>query len=567
MRSLCAAVLLAATLPLGLSAPPARAAPVGDRLILQPETGASFTVEGYPKGPGPCPRTPRQPLRAIYEGRLEVVRDGSGALKLIDTLDFPSYLAGLAEVPLSWPDAALRAQVIAARTYAIDAIERGADRAARRGYDICASDQCQVFRGATVARGAFGERWLAAVAATRGKVLTRAGKVVQTFYFSTSDGRTRRSFPGGTPQAYLRSVDGEDADAPLARWTVRIPFADLGRILRAAGYRAASTVRSVVARADGIRVGGPGGATTLSKKELRSAMNTHSPCVLPSRYPTPGASKGSKLPQAVPSLTYRAAVSGSTLVLQGRGWGHGVGMSQWGARSLAARGRTAAQILTHYYDARLTTITEPDEIRVLAAEGLTRVVITVDGAATITSGTGSALAPGTTFEVAGGDVMTIRRATTGTFASVLQVTPLVADLVVEPAGTIEVPYELSRAARVTVTVIGPDGARIEAAPEASRERGDQRAVLPLTAGWAAGLAPGSYQVEIEAYDGLDRIRSVPVAVTIAAPSPSPTPAPVGVPADRWPLIAAAAGFLALATGGTLFHRVRTRRRARTTPQS
>jgi peptidoglycan hydrolase-like amidase len=107
----------------------------------------------HPRPDGVCARRQPPPLRAKYRGSLEIVRASDGTLSLIGTLPFRSYLAGLAEVPRSWPAAALRAQVIAARSYALDALRRPTRAARRLGYDICASDRCQVYRGAAVELG------------------------------------------------------------------------------------------------------------------------------------------------------------------------------------------------------------------------------------------------------------------------------------------------------------------------------------------------------------------------------------------------------------------------------
>src|SRR5207245_5723213 len=137
-------------------------------------------------------------------------------LAIIDRLTFDEYLQGISEMPRSWPLEALKAQVVAARTYALYQLTHPRPSGQTLGYDICSTDQCQVYRGLSVEQGAFGEAWVHAVAATRGRVLRYHGHLIQTFYHSTSPGRTKPSFPGGSPVPYLRSVPGQDDGSPLA---------------------------------------------------------------------------------------------------------------------------------------------------------------------------------------------------------------------------------------------------------------------------------------------------------------------------------------------------------------
>lgn len=553
--SICLATSLVST----LGVHPAEATDVGDRLILTPSAKSTlFHIEAHRSGSGPCPSRPLPPLRVAYQGRLEVVRQSDGGLRLINTMDFPTYLAGLAEVPLSWPEEALRAQVIAARSYALDAITRGARRAASRGYDICSSDQCQVFRGATVARGAFGERWLKAVADTEGKVLVHRGAVIQAFFFSTSTGRTERSFPGGATRPYLPSVSGEDDDAPLARWTARVTFSDLSAVLKDANYGRATPVRAVAADGQNLKITGSNGSLTLTKKELRATLNKRAPCLFPSRYPGKGTSTGGKLPQVVPSNTFTASTSGNALIMRGRGWGHGVGMSQWGARSLATRGRTADSILAHYYGpARVAVVDAPERIRVLAAEDMKRVIIKIEGKAKITSATGSALAPGETFEAVGGKTMTVNRATTGTYEPVLEVATTKPSLRAAVGDPIAVPFTLSRSARVTVEIADAQGKSIATVPEESYESGDYVIALPI------GDEEGEYSAVVEGFDGLDRVRSAPFEISIRAVAKArPSPSAKEEGGSETGLIAIGVGLLAVLVGSALvMFEARRRRRA------
>jgi stage II sporulation protein D len=529
-RALC--VLAAAAAALG-ALPVAHAAPVptptppraAERLILRAAAGTVLTVEGkYPRSKDACPAKPTPPLRAKYRGRVEIVRAPNGRIDIVNEVSFGEYLRGLAEVPPSWPPAALRAQSIAARSYAFNELRHPPSSARRRGYDICASDQCQVYRGAAVELGAFGDRWAAAVDATAGQVLSYGGSPIQAFYFSTSDGRTRRSFPGGAPKPWLPSVAGEDSDAPLARWTARIPLADLTAIMRDRGDWSGGAISSVSMNGDTVTMRASGGTAPrdVTRSEFRLALNNSGPCMFPDRYPTKGAADGGKLPQTIPSQTFSLATSGADVVARGRGWGHGVGMSQWGARSLAARGRGTASILRHYYGpATIERVTEPPAIRVLAAEGLARVFVRTPAGARATDAAGSDIAPGDRFEIRGGATLRILRDRSSHIAPVLQVTlAAAAPLSAQPGASIALPFELNRSANVSVEIArGTEVvARADKGPFVS---GPQEATVPLRGADGTALAPGDYTATVLASDALDSVRSVPLAVVVAAPPPSP----------------------------------------------
>ena len=551
--------------------------PAAERLILTPATGTTFRVQAVYPNPGvTCEAKRIKDLRARYRGRLEIVRQSNGRIALIDHLTFDEYLAGLAEMPRSWPIEALKAQVVAARTYAISQLERPQAKSKTLGFDICSTDACQVYRGLTIEQGAFGEAWVRAVTETRGKVLRYKEKPIQAYYFSTSSGRTKRSFPGGSPLPYLPSVAGQDGDSPLAHWTVRVPLADLGPILQAAGSAASEaerrqrqfwpggTVERVFVSGDDVHVSGSGRSVTLTKRSFRIDLNNEAACVFPDRYP--GKNGSNKLPQTVPSIDFTTAASGAEFVLRGRGWGHGVGMSQYGARSLAERGRSYSQILSYYYGGvRPESTSEPSAIRVLIAEGATLIRVGVEGSATVTTATGSALAPGNLFEVRGGKNLDVRRGVGPSLAPVLTATlDSDAPVTVPPDGTVAVSYTLSGAARVAL-IVRRDGKDVFRTAEVSQVSGPNVFSLsldtsraspsaqtqspspsPITtptpspsasptpstspSATAVAVAPtpltaGTYELALEAYDGLDRVRTLPVALTVQRPPPQGTTTP------------------------------------------
>jgi len=562
-RRILLSLVLLLLVPLGVR--PAAARESGDptlqRLTLTPAPGTSFTVVAdYDNAGVTCEANKRLPLRARYAGALQVVRAPDGTLAIVNTLTFEQYLDGLAEVPRSWPVEALKAQVIAARTYALSHMN-GDDVI---GYDLCSTDACQVYRGLEVSEGAFGDTWRQAVHATAGQVLQYRGAPAETFYFSTSWGRTVSNtdgFGGGTPLPYLQPTSGEDDAAPLAHWHVEIPLADLGPILHAAGAWNGGAVTSATVNSATITVAGPGGRTAIPLTRFRNAMNAQADCVYPQRYP-PARPGGGTLPQTIPSAHLNAQVRNGRVVIDGRGWGHGVGMSQYGAMYMAGRGASASDILAHFYGGlRPTTVHEPGSLRVLVGSDAVRVTISADGAYSARGPNGD-VKLGPSFQVRGGRTMSITRA--GSIVPVLTLGALApASQQVTPGGLATLRYTLPAAAKVTPLVLR-DGAVLARGPEVSQSAGDNEASLLLVDSAGAALPAGIYQLSLEATDGIDRVRTDPVVVEIALPVPPPRPvATVAHTHARsvWPYAAGIVVGLAAAIAPAV-EIVRRRRRAR-----
>ena len=149
-----------------------------------------------------------------YRGVLELRPDTFGGINAINAVSLEDYIAGVVsrESPSSWPAEALKAQAVAARTYAITTSKAGA------GFEHYADTRSQVYGGVAAETASTN----AAVAATRGQVVTYDGKPVVTFFFSTSGGRTENvenTNVGAGPQPWLKSVeDPYDDVSPKHRW-------------------------------------------------------------------------------------------------------------------------------------------------------------------------------------------------------------------------------------------------------------------------------------------------------------------------------------------------------------
>jgi stage II sporulation protein D len=169
-----------------------------------------------------------------YRGALEFRANAFKGVDAVNAIGLEDYVRGVVarESPASWPAAALQAQAVAARTYAVTT----SGGAATRGFDQYPDQRSQVYGGVSAETPTTD----AAVAATSGQVVTYDGQPVVTYFFSTSGGRTENvenSFLGSQPKPWLRSVDDPyDTASPKHDWG---PF-------RLTGAQAASKLRGLV---------------------------------------------------------------------------------------------------------------------------------------------------------------------------------------------------------------------------------------------------------------------------------------------------------------------------------
>ena len=180
-----------------------------------------------------------------------------------------------------------------------------------------------------------------------------------------------------------------------------IGFRDLATFLvRAGAWPHGRTIAAVSGDGSSVRItDGAGVAHVLDGSTFRDAVNTWAPCLEPGRYPSGG------LPTAIPSQWMTATSSNGAAVVTGRGWGHGVGMVQWGAYGKARHGWSAARILAFYYGGLTPShYPEPGLIHVQVASGLTSLRLRPSGAGVTLNG--HPLAAGT-LVIAGGSRLTL----------------------------------------------------------------------------------------------------------------------------------------------------------------
>ena len=289
-----------------------RAIPV-DRFRVRPTAGSAFRFG-----------------ERSYPGALRL--DGSGgSLRLTNELDVETYLEGVlfSEMPRSFGAEALKAQAVAARSYAYWKILQGRDT-------LSPTEADQVYGGRPDPRLEREARQI--LESTRGQVLEHGGKPFCTYYSSTCGGTTspvsavfgeRRVAPlGGVRCRWCR-------DAPLYRWERLLPHAELAAVYNLGRTKLGDVERDLDAtgRTLEVRLLGDGLQRSFRGLEFRSLWNA-------------GRSRSEQLPSA---LFHSLSVVRDGLQVRGGGFGHGVGLCQYGCRGLAREGANYGEILATYY--------------------------------------------------------------------------------------------------------------------------------------------------------------------------------------------------------------------------
>lgn len=264
----------------------------------------------------------------------------------IQEMDLEEYIIGVvfAEMPAEFSIEALKAQAVAARTFAAAHMEcfGGVKYANAKGADLLDTVQCQVF----ITKEEREEKWTKnkskeccdkvaqAVRETTGQILVYDGKLVkEPYYFAVSSGRTENAeevFDGKQP--YLKSVESRGEEiAPKYKSNIKISSDKFVNKVNNA-YKGTSLNKSnliskvnIIERNQGgsvklIRLGN----TTISGVKFRSLMGLN-------------------------SANFSIKIQADNVEIYCNGYGHGVGMSQWGANAMAKDGRNYRQILEHYY--------------------------------------------------------------------------------------------------------------------------------------------------------------------------------------------------------------------------
>lgn len=361
-------------------------------------TAASLAVRPRADSSGEKPQTWFKGYR--YYGAFQYTRVSGGNMNVINMVDLEDYIKGVVpyEMSSSWPLEALKAQAICARTYAASTINHHRDQ----GFDLCCGDDCQVYRGTNSAADSTNR----AVDETAGVYITYNGSLCQVFYFSSDGGATEDSenvFNEALP--YLRGVEDpyeQYVYTGKSNWSFTYSLSEITHILQMKGYRCAQIVsvtpsytkmgniaslkftdangknwsfsrynactilysptygkytysmRFTITPEGGVNLSVPlyyvnGGGDTLADPAEVYAVGSGGE-VLPVELEGASVLTASGTETLFPAGEKAGSGSGgSGYVVSGSGWGHNVGMSQYGAKAMAEQGYTYEDILNFYF--------------------------------------------------------------------------------------------------------------------------------------------------------------------------------------------------------------------------
>lgn len=283
----------------------------------------------------PTPQTPQAPqVQNNIQGsepQITVYMHETGEKK---TMAMEEYVAGVVagEMKTDWPVEALAAQAIIARTFTLEAKEsRGGVSA--RGTD--ASTDIKEFQAYNAS--AINDNVRKAIEMTRGMVITFQGKPIKTWFHASAGGITATAKEGlsykDAEPPYIQSVPSPDDLAPedVKNWTATFTKAEVMAAITKTGQK--------VDKIDSVEIGqkGPSGRTTALVVNKTLQLNA------PDFRVQIGSTKLKSM------LLDKVEVSGDNVVFTGKGYGHGVGMSQWGANKLAKDGNKPENIIGHYF--------------------------------------------------------------------------------------------------------------------------------------------------------------------------------------------------------------------------
>lgn len=372
------------------------AQPVDGRVVLYNASGAEvYSAEAI--GLLPKYQDDKSEVVAIdgaqYRGGVQLTCS-DGKLQLVNVVHLDHYLYGVIsrEMSPSWPAEALKAQAVCARNYAV----KNLNKHQSQGFDLCNAVDCQAYSGM---KPESSSSYLP-VDATSGQVLTYDGEIAELYYSSSAGPRTEDvKNVWGSEIPYLVSVENPYEDTeniPNGVWTGTLTKEEATTIMRNKGYDVGevtsikATEYSDAGRVLKLEVTGTTGTQVFEREACRTIFNTITLSQMFTvkgdnesgvNYPTVAVTDGqntaeSAIDQLVMLTADGSAVLDDTVLFAtngvyqqeyaatstegmsevsnvytftGYGWGHGVGMSQYGAKGMAEAGCTYNEILSHYF--------------------------------------------------------------------------------------------------------------------------------------------------------------------------------------------------------------------------
>ena len=311
-----------------------------------------------------------------YRGYIRAERTNNGELLVLNYVGTDEYVSSVLgkEMSYTWPIEALKAQAVCARNFVL--CRNSAHK--NYGFDVCATTHCQVYGGVESEH----ENTRRAVEETKGVLAKYEGKVVGLYFFATSAGQTEDvENVWGSPYGYLKSVpDTYENPQKASRytWTQKLTRTEIEEKLKNAGVDIGNLKKITIdsktssGRVTGMTFYGTNGTHTVKREKCRTILGLYSQkftvtadgsraivttsgkASAPLYTLTSGGVKplsGYSVLTANSQLSYidTNVENAQSYTIDGGGYGHGVGMSQWGARGMAEAGFTYDQILKHYF--------------------------------------------------------------------------------------------------------------------------------------------------------------------------------------------------------------------------
>ena len=274
----------------------------------------------------------------------ELIKAYNNKTNDVMVIDFEEYLKGVvaSEMPAEFNTEALKAQAVSARTYLLYRLKKYPDgQPEHADAPVCTSIHCQVWSSKDELIQSHYDGWYdeyrdkieEAVESTKGQILTYEGKIIEPLYHSTSGGRTENSedvFSAAVP--YLRSVDSPyESKSPKLNSSIKITTGEFIDKIESV-YGAMDITESNLDEKIVLGEVSEGGRvktliidnTQISGRDMRALFNLN-------------------------STNFSFIQSGNEIEILTTGYGHGVGMSQWGAEGMANEGYNYKEILKHYY--------------------------------------------------------------------------------------------------------------------------------------------------------------------------------------------------------------------------
>lgn len=250
------------------------------------------------------------------------------------SMKMEEYIAGVVagEMKPEWPVEALAAQAILARTFTMEAIESKGGVPARGTQASTDIKEFQAYDAKAIT-----ENVRKAVEMTRGEIITYQGKPIQGWFHASAGGITATAKEGlaykEAEPPYIQSVQSPDDLAPedVKSWKAAFTKQELLAVMEKTGKRV-DNIESIE-----ISQKGPSGRATVLTVNKNIDISA------------PEVRVGLDSTKLKSMLLDKVEISGDQVIFYGKGYGHGVGMSQWGANQMAAQGRKPEEIISHYF--------------------------------------------------------------------------------------------------------------------------------------------------------------------------------------------------------------------------